>query len=367
MIERIYVHNYRCFENFTLDLKGKPSALVIGKNGSGKSTLRHVLGVLQEACQVGALSKETISDSDFFRLDLEVPMRFEVTVVLKGKTYDYSLALEWSGAFQRPVLQEEDLLVDGRTIFSRRHDEVVLGDSAPARLAFPGTLVSFHGGADAEHPAKQFRNFFRSAVIVSPVPLLMTGHVDGEFSTMATEAAELASWLSSVVSKQPARYGDLLKYIQNILPDVAAFEFEPIGRHTKQFRVQFGDSGTPPKSLWLDFDQLSDGEKCFFLSAAVVAFNRKENPLFCFWDEPDNHLAPHEVGHFVMALRKMVHNGGQFIATSHHPEAIRRFSDENTFVFTRNSHLEPTRVRTLSDLEHKGDLINAILLGEVLE
>ena len=51
MIERLYVHNYRCFENFTLDLKGKPSALVIGKNGSGKSTLRHALGVLQEACR----------------------------------------------------------------------------------------------------------------------------------------------------------------------------------------------------------------------------------------------------------------------------------------------------------------------------
>ena len=35
MIDRIYVHNYRCFENFTLDLTDRGSVLVIGKNGSG--------------------------------------------------------------------------------------------------------------------------------------------------------------------------------------------------------------------------------------------------------------------------------------------------------------------------------------------
>ena len=34
MIERLYVHNFRCLENFTLDLVGRSSALVIGKNGA---------------------------------------------------------------------------------------------------------------------------------------------------------------------------------------------------------------------------------------------------------------------------------------------------------------------------------------------
>ena len=39
MLERLYVHNFRCLENFTLDLAGHPSALLIGKNGAGKSTV----------------------------------------------------------------------------------------------------------------------------------------------------------------------------------------------------------------------------------------------------------------------------------------------------------------------------------------
>ena len=57
---------------------------------------------------------------------------------------------------------------------------------------------------------------------------------------------------------------------------------------------------------------------------------------------------------------------GQFIATTHHPETIRKFSDDTTFVLTRNSHLEPTVVRTLSDFPYTGDLINALIREEII-
>ena len=87
--------------------------------------------------------------------------------------------------------------------------------------------------------------------------------------------------------------------------------------------------------------------------------------MFCFWDEPDNYLAPSEVGHFVMALRKAFQSGGQFIATSHNAEAIRRFSDENTLVLYRNNHLEPTIVRPLSEMHVNGDLVGALIRGDV--
>ena len=83
------------------------------------------------------------------------------------------------------------------------------------------------------------------------------------------------------------------------------------------------------------------------ICALVLAANDAYGPVLCFWDEPDNYLALAEVGHFVLALRKAFQSGGQFIATSHNPEAIRRFSDENTLVLYRKSHLEPTIVRPL--------------------
>jgi hypothetical protein len=67
----------------------------------------------------------------------------------------------------------------------------------------------------------------------------------------------------------------------------------------------------------------------------------------------------------VLALRKAFQSGGQFIATSHNSEAIRRFSDENTLVLHRNSHLEPTIVRPLSEIQVSGDLVDALVRGDV--
>ena len=90
-----------------------------------------------------------------------------------------------------------------------------------------------------------------------------------------------------------------------------------------QFSNELGSASIP-------FADLSDGEKCFMICALVVAANATYGPLICFWDEPDNYLALSEVAHFVVALRQTFQTDGQFIATSHNPEAIRSFSNENT-------------------------------------
>src|SRR5712692_9246190 len=101
------------------------------------------------------------------------------------------------------------------------------------------------------------------------------------------------------------------------------------------------------------------------ICSLVLAANDAYGPLSCFWDEPDNYLALSEVGHFVMALRKAFRSGGQFIATSHNSEAIRRFSNENTLVLYRKSHLEPTILRPLTEIQVNGDLIGALFRGDL--
>ena len=116
--------------------------------------------------------------------------------------------------------------------------------------------------------------------------------------------------------------------------------------------------------LSVDFFDLSDGEKCFFLCAAVLATNRHYGPVFCFWDEPDSHLSVSEVGHFVAALRQAFTGESQILVSSHNPEAIRKFSNENTFVLNRRSHLEPTTARSLQELDVKGDLVDALIRGD---
>ncbi|WP_290708068.1 MULTISPECIES: AAA family ATPase [Nostocales] len=118
-------------------------------------------------------------------------------------------------------------------------------------------------------------------------------------------------------------------------------------------------------TLNVDFQDLSDGEKCFFLCAVVLAANKFYRLIFCFWDEPDNYLSLSEVGHFTKSLQRSFKNSGQILVTSHNPEAIREFSDENTFFLDRKSHLEPTLIRLLSEIPSSGDLINALICGDI--
>lgn len=53
------------------------------------------------------------------------------------------------------------------------------------------------------------------------------------------------------------------------------------------------------------------------------------------------------------------------MATSHNAEAIRSFSDENTLVLKRPNHLEPTRIRLLSEMNIAGDLIEALVRDDI--
>ena len=103
-----------------------------------------------------------------------------------------------------------------------------------------------------------------------------------------------------------------------------------------------------------------------FPQCQIFASQKVAGPVFCLWDEPDNHLSLPEIGHFITHLRKLTNHQGQFIATSHHPEAIRRFSDESTIVLARKSHLEPTVVRLLSEFTYGGDLIECLIRDEVI-
>jgi predicted ATPase len=147
------------------------------------------------------------------------------------------------------------------------------------------------------------------------------------------------------------------------MPDLKDIKNPIIGADSRSLIVQFSNN---QGSLSLPFQYLSDGEKCFMICALVLAASKASDKLFCFWDEPDNYLALDEVGQFVLALRTAFQSGGgQFIATSHNPEAIRRFSEENTLLLQRRNHLAPTVVRLLSEIQVHGDLIGALIRGDL--
>ncbi|MDR3555307.1 MAG: AAA family ATPase [Syntrophobacteraceae bacterium] len=366
MLQRLYVHNFRCLENFELVLKDQPSALLIGSNGAGKSTLGDALKILQGIARSLNRVQTFVGAKDFARGRSDVPMRFEVEVLLEKKLFNYTLALELPEGFRELRVAEEQLVVDGNPVYSRERAQVTLHYPEPGRTEFG---VDWHLVAlpiIQERPGAGsidlFKTWLSRSIILAPIPSLMTGTSVGATLEPEQNGSNFAEWLAGLWKFYPPAYTDLADYLRQVMPDFRDILNKPAGEDSMRMIVRFEQGGA---NLSVYFNDLSDGEKCFFLCAVVLAANKFYGPLFCFWDEPDNYLSLSEVGQFVMSLRRSFAGDSQILVTSHNPEAIRRFSDENTFLLSRRNHLEPTVIRLLDDLQVKGDLIGALIRGDV--
>lgn len=372
MLQKLYVNNFRCLENFDLSVRDFASVLLIGKNGSGKSTVRHVLGMFRDIGRGSNRVKDLVKLKDFGWARSSVPMRFELEVLLGGQLYRYVLALELPDNFKEARILEEQLHVSGTAVYTREHAQVVLSSSPRSSeskfsvdwhlVALP--LIQEYSEVD---PLHIFKTWLARMLILAPNPSQITGESKGETLKPDSYGENFGEWLTGLLLRYPSAYTSIDKYLNEVLPDFEEVRNEIIGKNYRSLTVSFKSNQA---EMQVDFNDLSDGEKCFFICAVVLAANKCYGPLFCFWDEPDNYLALDEVGHFVMELRRIFKSGGQLFVTSHNPEAIRKFSDENTLVLKRSGHLEPTRLKWLAEFVEAGDvsgeIIEALMIGDIL-
>jgi len=302
-------------------------------------------------------------------------MRFEIEVELvtpdilggQPQAYGYGIAFEFPEGFKELRVFEEKLTVDGKPIYTRERAQVHLARSGQEKEA--KFLIDWHLAAlpiiqqqSQKDPLFVFKQWLVRMLILRPIPSLIRGDSDQETLEPNPQVTNLGAWFSGLLAFAPSAYTKVDGYLKQVMPDLKDIKNPLVGRDSRSLVLQFSnDQG----SVTLPFEDLSDGEKCFMICALVLAANDAYGPLLCFWDEPDNYLALSEVGHFVLALRTAFQSGGQFIATSHNAEAISRFSDENTLVLHRKSHLEPPIVRRLDDLHVSGDLVDALIRGDV--
>ena len=311
---------------------------------------------------------EVVKPKDLARGRTDVPMRFEIEVKLDAHTYGYFIAFEFPQGFKELRVLEEGLAADGKPVFTRQLAQVHLAKTTN-QANDAKFLIDWHLAAlpivqerNTNDPLFIFKQWLARALILRPIPSLIKGSSEQETLQPNTLGTDFGAWFSGLLAYAPASYGTIDHYLKEVMPDLKDIKNPVIGKDARSLEVQFSnDLG----SVTIPFADLSDGEKCFMICAMVLAANEAYGPLVCFWDEPDNYLALSEVGHFVTALRKAFQSGGQFITTSHNPEAIRRFSEENTLVLYRKNHLEPTNVRPVSEINVNGELVSALLRGDV--
>jgi predicted ATPase len=377
VIRRFYVHNFRCLENFELPVSRQPSLLLVGSNGAGKTAVGLALEILQKIARGTNRVGQLAEPRDLAWGRAHVPMRFEVEVELNGTIYAYTVAFELPAHFKELRVREEKLVVGGDPVYTRTEAEVRLARTRPAVARAPLPVeegeaqfrIDWHLVAlpivqarSPNDPLAIFKDWLARTLILRPVPSLIRGDSIQETLQPNPQVTDFGAWFSGILAYTPAAYTDIEEYLKQLMPDLKDIKNPLIGKDSRSLVVQFSNQ---TGSTSIPFEDLSDGEKCFMICGLVLAASKRYGPLVCFWDEPDSHLALSEVGHFVQALRRAFQSGGQFIATSHHPEAIRSFSEDNTLVLYRKSHLEPTIVRPRSELQNDGDFVDALIRGEL--
>ena len=183
--------------------------------------------------------------------------------------------------------------------------------------------------------------------ILAPVPQSIGGESHGSIVPLSSACENFADYLAALNADYPASYGHIQNYLGELMPDLKEFSNELIATDARMIRVFFGGNGT---SVDLKFDRLSDGEKCMFVCAAVLASQRVRDNFFVFWDEPDNYLALSEVEHFIRTLRKNFRDGSQIWMTSHNEATINCFSHENTLLLHRKNHCDPVELHPIHEI-----------------
>lgn len=359
MIKKLYINNFKCLQNFELNLENLHSASFIGKNGSGKSTIFEAIEIFQKIGQGITNLQELISTDDFSFGDTSKPIELTIEVNINEKFFKYLLILEFPETFTAPKVKEESLSMNNSNIFKREGGQTYYKKNTHFLLDWHHVGLPLLS-VQSNDPVVIFKDWLKSILLLSsPYPKHFLNISKLESSKLLKDGSNIIDFARWLLSLNPSLYVQMHNYIKSKMLDLETFKFDNIGRDERTLIFEFGKFNDYNKRVF-EFKQLSDGEKIFFLSATILAAQKNNPNLLCIWDEPDNFIGLREMNNFIMEFRKAFEVKGsssQLLITSHNERVMNNFSNHNIFVINRSSHLLPSKVKVLEDIPYKSSTV----------
>ena len=88
----------------------------------------------------------------------------------------------------------------------------------------------------------------------------MSGDSTGAVLEPEIDGNNFGEWFSGLLTRYPAAYSQIEKFLREIMPDFSDIQHVPIGPDIKRMNIAFQ---TDLASMRIAFRDLSDGEKCF--------------------------------------------------------------------------------------------------------
>lgn len=354
MLKRVYIHNYKAFQNFELKFDDFGSSLFLGKNGAGKSSLVEVFKIFQGIGHGTTQLSDLVSKKDFNISNPEIPMTLEMDVLLERDLYRYHLTFYFDNDTLRPKISLEQLSCNETLLLDRTNNEVGLNDIFTLtfghnQLALPNVQIG-----------EVFKEWINKILVISPIPALMVSESKQKEQQLDYYATNISGWLNNLFSQFPKSYLYINDYLLNIFPDLEEISNKKTSETSHKLGFAFGNNRTKQE---MELSQLSYGERIFVLWSAILASVQLGQISLCVWDEPENYISLLEIQHYFNALKQTFNNKAQFIATTHNPEAMRMFSTEDIFILRKENHFQPIRLQSLSELNAENDIVEMIKAG----
>jgi len=360
MIKKLYIDNYRCFNNFELTLE--PLTLLLGPNGAGKTSVLEIIDSIRQFVSDG-LSVEALTPAQSLtRWSTRLEQRFSLTVQLGSEEFTYELVVKHTPDRSKRKVITERLTCSGIQLFY--FDDQAFGhlcdDNGVERAQAPfdwsrSTLGVLRSGPD-NTKLTRFREWLDRIQLVRPNPRSMESRSEKSTALFDPSLRDFASWLRGRFEEDPAGPYNMINELKQVLDGFVGLKNQSLGGDFRRLEAQLAslesDSlpSEPPYSI--AFDELSDGQKLLISLYAVLILSLSTDKVLLI-DEPDNYLGLAEVQPWFNRLQDMlVTSGGQAILVSHHPEILNQAAVQSGRWLSRPGNAQ-VRVRAFREIADK--------------
>ena len=320
MIRRLYVDNFRCLNNFELELT--ETNVLLGTNGTGKTSVLDVLRRIQDLIVHGSKVSDTFAARHMSMGREERLQRFEIDVSADGVDYRYWLAIEHDRLRGRARIADETLLCDSRPLLEFRLGEAQLyRDDHEQGPAYPfdwtqSVLSVLNERAD-NRKLFRFKREVANCVFVHPCPPLFRSESRTEDEFMDRSMSNFVDWYRHAAQENMGAVPELFAELRDVLPGFESINLTESG-DARVLKVRYRASGKPKDYR---FGDLSDGQRALIALYGLIFLPNRRISLFI--DEPDNYVALREIQPWAAAVMERCGESlEQLVVISHHPVMI---------------------------------------------
>jgi len=361
MLTRLQIRNYRAIADLTLDLG--PKKLLIGRNGAGKTSVFDVLAGIRDLVVEGEKCEHVFPLTSIPRwLKEERPQilqqLFEVDLDGPYGPVHYELIIDQNEVLARSRVFSESLTAGDKPLFAFREGNVQLyrdhDHSEGPKYTFDwnrSALGSVLPGPDNPR-LTWFKDRMRSVECVRIDAPRMATRSEREEARLERDFSNFPSWYRRALVANMSAGSSYLTAIREVIGGMDSLDLHELGQGIMVLRAAFNRPPGPQttagvkraRTFWLEFHELSDGQRALVGLYALLHFMVRENMTLCI-DEPDNFVALAEIQPWLLGIEDRVDDlGAQVVLASHHPELLDMLARDHGIILERDGS-GPTHVR----------------------